>query len=376
MSLTESRLRNEDDTGQGRSPVHRQGRYLRNIWYMALWSTDLGPEALVDRVILNQPILFVRDDDGRPAALRDICAHRFAPLHLGTRCPGGTIRCRYHGLEYDTNGTCVKNPFGDHRIPQRADVRRYPVLEKHGIVWIWMGTQTPDPALVPDYSVIDRAGPGELTKFDYLHFTTNYELIVDNLLDLSHTAFLHEGLLGNPEQTRATIQIVSDERSVTVERVVDDVPVFELFDLQFRQDGRNIDAWDRQKWMAPGCVRGEIGVKAPGDPRQRGTGLHVLHLLTPETDLTTHYSFSAVRHGVANGMPATPEISDQIGRLRRRVFIEQDAMMINAQQSMIERYPALTRQPALMAIDGGPSRFKRVLRTLLDADPESGPIDG
>jgi vanillate O-demethylase monooxygenase subunit len=374
MSLLESRSHQELGAGHGRSPVHRQGRYLRNIWYMGLWSTDLGAEAFVDRVILNEPIVFLRDDDGRPHALRDICAHRFAPLHLGKRCAGGTIRCLYHGLEYDADGKCTRNPFGDHRIPHGADVRSYPVFEKHGIVWIWMGTQTPDPTLVPDYSVIDRAGPGELTKFDYLHFTTNYELIVDNLLDLSHTAFLHEGLLGNPEQTRAELRVVNDERSVTVDRVVDDVPVFELFDLQFRQDGRNVDAWDSQKWMAPGCVRGEIGVKAPGDPRERGTGLHVIHLLTPETDLTTHYSFSAVRHGVANGMAATAEIATKIGELRRRVFIEQDAMMINAQQAMIERYPQFTRQPALMSIDSGPSRFKRVLRTMLDADPESGPI--
>ena len=161
--------------------------------------------------------------------------------------------------------------------------------------------------------------------------------------------------------------------SVTVTRIANDIPVFEIFNLQFRQDGRNIDEWDIQKWMAPGCVRGEIGVKAPGDPRERGTGIHVLHLLTPETDLTTHYSFSAVRHGVANGMPATPEIATKIGELRRRVFIQQDGMMINAQQSMIERFPKLTQRPALFSIDAGPSRFASASQNA-DADPESAPI--
>jgi len=361
-------------TAAGRSPVHPQGRFLRNIWYMGLWSTDLGPAALVDRIIVGEPILFMRDDDGRAAAIRDICSHRFAPLHLGKRCAGGRVRCLYHGMTFDTSGACVDNPFGDRRVAHNAALRSYPVVEKHGIVWIWMGTKTPDPSLIPDYSVIDRAAPGTLTKFDYLHFTVNYELIVDNLLDLSHTAFLHEGILGNPEQTRAKLEVLEDTRSVTVKRTIVDIPVYKLFDLLFRQDGRNIDSWDAQKWMAPGCILGELLVKAPGDPEERGTGLNVIHILTPETATTTHYSFSAVRLGVENGTPATPEVAAKIAEMRRDVFIHQDAMMINAQQTTMLRFPQFTQQPALASIDAGPSRFKHVLRRLLDADPESGPI--
>jgi phenylpropionate dioxygenase-like ring-hydroxylating dioxygenase large terminal subunit len=358
----------------GSSPVHPQGRFLRNIWYMGLWSTDLGPEAMIDRIIVGEPILFVRDDDGRAAAIRDICSHRFAPLHLGKRCAGGQVRCLYHGMSFNTSGACVDNPFGDRRIAHNAALRSYPVVEKHGIVWIWMGTKTPDPSLIPDYSVIDRAAPGTLTKFDYLHFTVNYELIVDNLLDLSHTAFLHEGILGNPKQTRAKLEVLEDTRSVTVKRTIIDIPVYKLFDLLFRQDGRNIDSWDAQKWMAPGCILGELRVKAPGDPDERGTGLNVIHILTPETATTTHYSFSAVRLGVENGTPASPEVSAKIAEMRRDVFIHQDAMMINAQQTTMQRFPQFTQQPALTSIDAGPSRFKQVLRRLLEADPESGPI--
>ena len=364
----------DSDVPAGRSPVHPQGRYVRNIWYMGLWSSDLAGDALVDRTILNEPVLFLRDDAGTACAMRDICPHRFAPLHLGKRLAGGGIRCLYHGLEFGVDGACVRNPFGDHRIPHDAAVHRYPVAEKHGIIWIWMGSQAADEALIPDYSVIDRAAPGAFTKFDYLHFDTNYELIVDNLLDLSHTAFLHEGLLGNPEQTRASLRVIEDERSVTVLREVDDVPIFSLYDMQFRQDGKNVDAWDTQKWMAPSCVLGEIGVKAPGDPKRAGTGLYVIHLLTPETDATCHYSFSAVRHGLENGMAPTPEMGEQIAAIRRQVFIEQDAMMINAQQAQMKRFPHFTQQPALFSVYAGPSRFKRVLKRLLDEDPDAGAI--
>jgi phenylpropionate dioxygenase-like ring-hydroxylating dioxygenase large terminal subunit len=341
---------------------------------MGLWSVDLTGEALVDRTILGEPILFMRDDNGAASAIRDICAHRFAPLHLGKRLPGGGVRCLYHGLEFDARGACVRNPFGDNRIPHDANVRSYPVAEKHGIIWIWMGSLEPDEALIPDYSIIDRAGPGAFTKFDYLHFETNYELIIDNLLDLSHTAFLHEGLLGNPEQTRASLRVVEDERSVTVLREVENIPIFSLYDMQFRQDGKNIDSWDTQKWMAPGCVQGEIGVKAPGDPKAAGTGLYVIHLLTPESDTSCHYSFSAVRHGLENGMAANPEMGEKIAAIRRHVFIEQDAMMINAQQAQMKRFPQFTEQPALFSIDAGPSRFKRVLKRLLDEDPDAGAI--
>jgi vanillate O-demethylase monooxygenase subunit len=344
------------------------GRFLRNVWYPILWSSDLAEDALVGRVALDEPIVFFRRADGTPAAIADVCSHRFAPLHLGKRCGADRIRCGYHGLEFDATGACVHNPYGDGRIPAESSVRAYPVVEKHRIVWLWMGARTPDPASIPDFSIFDDPEPGAQTPFDGITMKANYELIVDNLMDLNHTAFLHEGLLGNSAQTRGSIDVRQDGNTVYVSRFNRDVPAVEVYDLLFRRDGKPFDFWDTMRWDAPGCFLLDTGVHAPGGSKAEGTGIFAVHLLTPETATSTNYLFSAVRQGVQNGQPPTPEIAKRIGDLRRHIFQTQDTVMIEAQQRVIEGFPQLTRHAALFSIDAGPSRYKRVLRGLLDAD--------
>jgi phenylpropionate dioxygenase-like ring-hydroxylating dioxygenase large terminal subunit len=352
----------------GQTAVIPTGRFVRNIWYPILWSSDLAADALVDRVALEEPIVFFRRDDGTPAAIAGVCSHRFAPLHLGKRCAGDRIRCGYHGLEFDAAGACVRNPYGDGRIPAGSSLRAYPVVERHKIIWLWMGTRTPDPALIPDFSVFDDPEPGTQTKFDAITMAANYELIVDNLMDLSHTAFLHDGLLGNDAMTRGAIDVRQDGNTVYVARYNRDVPAVKVYDLLFRQDGKPFDFWDTMRWDAPGCFLLDTGVHAPGETKAQGTGIWAVHLLTPQTATSTNYLFSAVRQNVHNGQPATPEIAAKIGELRRFIFQSQDTVMIEAQQRVLEQFPSYTTHAALFSIDAGPARYKRVLRTLLEAD--------
>jgi phenylpropionate dioxygenase-like ring-hydroxylating dioxygenase large terminal subunit len=355
----------------GQTSVAPTGRFLRNTWYPILWSADLAADALVGRVALDEPIVFFRRDDGTPAAIADVCSHRFAPLHLGKRCAGDRIRCGYHGLEFDASGACVRNPHGDGRIPAGSSIRAYPLVERHQIIWLWMGTRTPDPATIPDFSIFDNPAPGTLTKFDGITMAANYELIVDNLMDLSHTAFLHDGLLGNDAMTHGDIDVRQDGNTVYVARYNRDVPAVKVYDLLFRQDGKPFDFWDTMRWDAPGCFLLDTGVHAPGATKAQGTGIYAVHLLTPETATSTNYLFSAVRQNVQNGQPPTPEIAAKIGELRRHIFQSQDTLMIEAQQAVLARFPALTKHAALFSIDAGPARYKRVLRALLDADGAS-----
>ena len=77
------------------------------------------------------------------------------------------------------------NPHGNKNIPSRAKVKSYPVVEKHKAIWVWMGDQPADPAKVPDFSVMDNVPELHTTKRDKIMVKANYELVVDNLLDLS-----------------------------------------------------------------------------------------------------------------------------------------------------------------------------------------------
>jgi hypothetical protein len=146
------------------------------------------------------------------------------------------------------------------------------------------------------------------------------------------------------------------------------VPVVAVHDLVFRQDGKPVDTWDSIRWDAPGCFLLDVGAHAPGATKAEGSGLYAVHLLTPETATSTHYNFSAVRQNMAAGARPSPEISRKIGEMRRDIFINQDAMIIEAQQENIRRFPDRTKRPALFSTDAGPARQRRVLRQLLAAD--------
>ncbi|HEX5497931.1 MAG TPA: Rieske 2Fe-2S domain-containing protein, partial [Thermomicrobiales bacterium] len=155
--------------------------FLRNAWYVATWAADLAQSPRPARV-LNLKLALHRDDAGRPVALGDVCPHRFAPLHRG-RVVDGALECPYHGLRFGSDGRCVHNPHGD-TIPESARVRGFPVVERHGLVWVWPGdAAAADPARIPDFGHL-TAPRYRTIHGDYVT-AAYYETFTDNLMDLS-----------------------------------------------------------------------------------------------------------------------------------------------------------------------------------------------
>src|SRR3954464_433010 len=165
--------------------------YPRNAWYPAIWSQDLKAGELLPRTFLGEPVVLFRSADGTAIAMADVCPHRFAPLHRGEWLAEGGIRCLYHGLEFSAEGKCIRNPHGDGALPRNCSVRTYPLMEKHSLAWIWMGDRAADAADIPDYSILDPRD-GVTTHRDSLVMSADYRLLGDNLMDLSHAAFLHD----------------------------------------------------------------------------------------------------------------------------------------------------------------------------------------
>lgn len=167
--------------------------FLRNCWYMVGWSTDFTADAIVPFTVMDEPLAIYRKTDGSLAALEDRCCHRLAPLSVG-RKEGDELRCMYHGLKFAADGRCTELP-GQDRISPRVCVRAYPIVEKHGAAWVWMGeAEKADEALVPPIIGPDNAEWAmECSTFD---MDVNAELISDNLLDLSHAPFVHEATFG------------------------------------------------------------------------------------------------------------------------------------------------------------------------------------
>jgi phenylpropionate dioxygenase-like ring-hydroxylating dioxygenase large terminal subunit len=341
------------------------GAYLRNAWYVAAWSDDLADGALLARTILKEPVVLYRKADGNVAALQDRCPHRFAPLSMGKIVKGDCVQCPYHGLEFDASGACVLNPHGTKNIPPRARVRAYPVTEKHKAIWIWMGDRAADPSKVPDFSVLDNVPQMHATKRDRITIKANYELIIDNLLDLSHTSYLHEGILGNADTVESEIAVEQNGDDVVVSRHAGGAAAPGLFAALWPTRPPKVDKFTRMRWMPPSNLRLVTGICAPGAVPESGTGYHAIHMLTPESDKTTHYFFTAVRFNVLTAdEKLNASIQDKISTTRRFAFEEQDAPVIEAQQEIIDASTACA-DPVILAIDVGPVRYKQILQRLI-----------
>ena len=166
-------------------------QFPKNAWYCAAWSDEIT-HTLFHRVIIGQDILLFRDAQGHAVALSNFCPHRSAPLHLG-KIVNDHIQCPYHGLRYGMDGVCVHNPHQrDGLPPDQARLACYPLVEKDGLLWIWMGDPVlADRSTLPDFGC--HTNPAMARVSGTITIDAYYELITDNLMDLTHVEFVHAG---------------------------------------------------------------------------------------------------------------------------------------------------------------------------------------
>ena len=339
--------------------------YLRNCWYMAAWSDDVEEGGIFARTFLDEPVALFRDDGGEIKAVLDRCPHRFAPLSKG-KVAGGVISCGYHGLGFDGSGRCVHNPHG--AILKNMTVKAYPVIEAYRSIWIWMGDpQAADRGLLQDLSFLD-ATPDTAFSKGYLHGQANYQLYVDNILDLTHADFLHATTLGGGAWTRARAKVTETDHSVSVNRECpNEVPSPLQRSFRGLKEGDRIDSWNNVDWYAPAVMvlnGGNVPVGAPRDGSvNRMTTLNT-HIMTPETGRTTHYFFATTR----DFMVDDAEFNADFAETRNRIFSTEDEPMIQAQQERMGDKDLWDLDPLLLRIDGGAVRVRRKLQRLIEAE--------
>ena len=178
---------------------------LTDYWYVACLSGSLGREPKAVS-ILGTPLVLFRDPEGRPAALLDRCPHRNTPLSYGTATDKG-LRCRYHGWEFDRAGQCLSVPGLCE--PPGAQARRapsYAAREEGGLVWVYMrANEAPvrEPLKLPCLE-----DPRYTTVRHELSSESPVFLTLENVLDVPHTAFLHDGLFRSSTAKRDIETIV------------------------------------------------------------------------------------------------------------------------------------------------------------------------
>lgn len=187
---------------------------LREAWYAAALASELKPRRPLGRTILETPLVLWRARDGSAVALEDRCAHRNAPLSEGVVL-GGVLACPYHGWSYDEGGRCAGVPSrGPSAPPPDCGVPRFPVLERHGLVWVWMGAREPDaePFPMPHW-----AEPGWGTYYMVTPFANEVTHLVENFMDVPHTTFVHAGWFRRPAHREVRVVVERTPRGVRVE---------------------------------------------------------------------------------------------------------------------------------------------------------------
>lgn len=337
--------------------------FIGNRWHMAAWSHEVT-DGLFRRRILDTPVLLYRKQDGTVAALTDRCPHRFAPLSLGER-DGDSIRCAYHGLTFDASGTCVHNPFGD-RVPKGAAVRRWPVHEQDGIVWMWPGDpNSADDSAVPDFSMLDRECGLPLTGV--MPMAANYEYGTDNLMDLSHIEFVHRGsFAGNGVIFAGKHSVEQDGETLHSNWWMPDVAApphtFGIYDPQMRTDH-----WLEMRWDAPASMQLEVGATPAGEAREKGIVVQQAHILTPETETTTHYFWATTRSVDF----VNEEMDAQVSELMRQAFEGEDKPIIEAAYANLDGREFWDMNPAFIGVDAGGTLARRTLQRLRDASADT-----
>jgi phenylpropionate dioxygenase-like ring-hydroxylating dioxygenase large terminal subunit len=176
---------------------------FKNQWY-AVEHGSLITDAPHAVKLCSQDLVIYRSA-GKLVAQADVCPHRGASLALG-RVVEGCIQCPYHGWKFDASGVCTEIPANPPGTPitKKARIDSYPVAEKYGFVWVFLGDDQSGDAFIPELPYLDdvaaaskagyRAVIGDFT------WNANWERVLENAVDIAHTPFVHYTSFGNRDK--------------------------------------------------------------------------------------------------------------------------------------------------------------------------------
>ncbi len=171
-----------------------------NFWYPIGLSSEVTGEKPFRAQVFGLPFVAFRDEAGAARVVSDTCVHRGGALHKGS-IKGGNVVCPYHGWAYGGDGKCTRVPSlgADGKIPARAKVDAYPVQERYGIVFAFLG-DLPEAERPPLYDVPEYGQPGWKSQLYVLNLGAYYQRSMENGMDPIHNEFVHP-LQGTPKMS-------------------------------------------------------------------------------------------------------------------------------------------------------------------------------
>jgi len=161
-----------------------------NFWYPVARGEEIVDDKPLRVELLGLPFVAFRDSAGAAHVLSDTCVHRGGSWSAGWVRDGKAI-CPYHGWEYDGAGKCRRIPsLANKTPPARAKVDSYPVQEKYGIVFAFLG-DLPEDERPPLYAIDEYGTEGWKSQLYVYEVECNYERSMENGLDPIHNEFVH-----------------------------------------------------------------------------------------------------------------------------------------------------------------------------------------
>ena len=334
-------------------PLATEQPFPKNRWYIAAFSHELT-DTPMQRLLLDTPVALYRTSEGRAVAMYGLCPHRYFPLGLG-KVEGDALVCGYHGFTFAASGKCV-------RIPSQGTGAgftqpTYPLEEKGYLLWIWMGDPAlADPALIPPYEDFGLDQPGWATSgHDYFELQGRAQLLVDNLMDLTHLPHIHHHIPGGEVFLEAESSTREREHSFRLDLKFSSGwnPFFAFLwgeQRQFEGEGQFLQITD---FYGPELVRtsGPLLRSVEGQESSAGEA-YFLHGVTPRTKDTTHYFCFQTRDYRLNDT----DFGQQLGELDK-VVRQQDCDAIAAVEPWVDRGAAVQRE--LLAKSDRPAAIVR-----------------
>ncbi|QBY01368.1 aromatic ring-hydroxylating dioxygenase subunit alpha [Rhodophyticola sp. CCM32] len=340
--------------------------FLKNCWYVAAWSKDIGREMMAE-TFLGENIVLYRKEDGTPVALENACPHRKLPLSDGA-LEGDLVVCGYHGLTFDCTGICTDSPTQRGMTPRRAVVKSYPVVDRYRFLWIWIG----DPALAdPDQIFeIERFDDPTWGKTDggVMDIDCHYLWVCDNLLDPSHVAWVHVSSFAGGGTDDQPLKVEKTDSGVQVTRWIMGQPPSPYYSGLVAFKG-NCDRLQHYEMVRPAIglnksIYTPLGTGGYGSEPVEKTFINISYnFMTPIDEDRTRYFWFQHR----NSEPENQEMSEFMNKGARMAFLEDKAVLEAVHQGMKHKVtPNID-----LGLDAGAKTFRLGLDRAIGAENKS-----
>jgi phenylpropionate dioxygenase-like ring-hydroxylating dioxygenase large terminal subunit len=188
-------------------------------------------------------------------------------------------------------------------------------------------------------------------------YECNYALLLDNLIDLSHTTFVHQRTIGTQDVAKTAVKTTGDARSVLVERYMNDTEPSIMYKRLGDLTG-TVDRWQKIEYTIPANVIIDAGAVPKEKNTGHGINTRIINLITPQTPTSTFHFWAFARdfklHDGATGDYLTEAIN---------ITFNEDKVLIDEQQRNVDARP----QQRMLDnnADSGVVMTRRILERLL-----------